>query len=139
MAVARDCGMLHQRVDTRATFVIDPQGMIRAITRYAMNVGRCVDELVRLLAALQTSDRARFSRRKEPCPWLRRGAAGDRSGCRAAPTRYRKCLSSLAIVLSLTKEEDISSRWVLTRIGGGDVVSAALRAWRLGITVHQAV
>jgi peroxiredoxin 2/4 len=74
MAVARARGMLHQRVDTRATFVVDPEGMIRAITWYAMNVGRRVDELVRLLAALQTSNRATFSRRKEPRPWLRRGA-----------------------------------------------------------------
>jgi hypothetical protein len=49
-----------------ATFVIDPQGMIRAMTWHAMNVGRCVDEFVRLLAALQTSDWATFSRRKEP-------------------------------------------------------------------------
>jgi peroxiredoxin 2/4 len=47
-------------VDTRATFVIDPQGMIRAITWYAMTVGRCVDELAWLLAALQTSDLATF-------------------------------------------------------------------------------
>jgi hypothetical protein len=66
MAAARASGMLHQREDTRATFVIDPQGMIRAMTWYAMNVGRWVDELVRLLAALQTSDRATR-------PWLRRG------------------------------------------------------------------
>ena len=61
MAVARAYGMLPQRAETsatvRATFVIDPEGMIRAITWYPMNVGRSVEELLRLLAALQTSDR----------------------------------------------------------------------------------
>jgi peroxiredoxin 2/4 len=61
MAVARAYGMLPQRADTsatvRATFVIDPEGMIRAITWYPMNVGRSVAELLRLLAALQASDK----------------------------------------------------------------------------------
>lgn len=61
MAVARAYGMLHQGADTsatvRATFVIDPKGMIRAIVWYPMNVGRSVDELLRLVTALQHSDR----------------------------------------------------------------------------------
>ena len=61
MAVARAYGMLHPGAHTsatvRATFVIDPEGVIRAITWYPMNVGRSVDELLRLVTALQTSDR----------------------------------------------------------------------------------
>ena len=61
MAVARAYGMLHPGAHTsatvRATFVIDPKGLIRAITWYPMNVGRSVDELLRLLTALQTSDK----------------------------------------------------------------------------------
>jgi peroxiredoxin 2/4 len=60
MAVARAYGMLHPGADTsatvRASFVIDPEGMIRAITWYPMNVGRSVDEHLRLVTALQTSD-----------------------------------------------------------------------------------
>ena len=62
MAVARAYGMLHPGANTsatvRATFVIDPQGVIRAIIWYPMNVGRSVDELLRLLTALQTSDKS---------------------------------------------------------------------------------
>jgi peroxiredoxin (alkyl hydroperoxide reductase subunit C) len=62
MAVARAYGMLHPGAHTsatvRATFVIDPEGMIRAIVRYPMNVGRSVDELLRLVMALQTSDKS---------------------------------------------------------------------------------
>jgi peroxiredoxin 2/4 len=61
MAVARAYGMLHPGAHTsatvRATFVIDPEGVIRAITWYPMNVGRSVEELLRLLTALQTSDK----------------------------------------------------------------------------------
>jgi peroxiredoxin (alkyl hydroperoxide reductase subunit C) len=62
MAVARAYGMLHPGAHTsatvRATFIIDPQGVIRAIIWYPMNVGRSVDELLRLLTALQTSDKS---------------------------------------------------------------------------------
>ena len=60
MAIAKAYGMLHPGAHTsatvRASFVIDPQGVIRAITWYPMNVGRSVEELLRLVAALQTSD-----------------------------------------------------------------------------------
>jgi peroxiredoxin (alkyl hydroperoxide reductase subunit C) len=61
MAVARAYGMLHPEAHTsatvRATFVIDPEGIIRAINWYPISVGRSIDELLRLVAALQTSDR----------------------------------------------------------------------------------
>lgn len=60
MAIARAYGMLHPAAHSsatvRATFVIDPAGIIRAITWYPMSVGRSVEELLRLVLALQTSD-----------------------------------------------------------------------------------
>ena len=40
----------------RAAFVIDPEGVIRAISWYPMTTGRNVQELLRLVAALQTAD-----------------------------------------------------------------------------------
>jgi peroxiredoxin 2/4 len=40
----------------RSTFVIDPAGIIRARTCYPATVGRSVDELLRLVAALQRVD-----------------------------------------------------------------------------------
>ena len=40
----------------RATFFIDPEGVLRAMVYYPMSNGRSVDEFVRLLEALQTSD-----------------------------------------------------------------------------------
>jgi len=60
MAVARAYGMIHPgAADTsavRATFVIDPQGILRAMVYYPMTNGRSIDEFLRLVKALQTSD-----------------------------------------------------------------------------------
>ena len=60
MNVAKAFGMIHPGAsDTsavRATFLIDPEGVIRAMVYYPMSNGRSVDEFVRLLTALQTSD-----------------------------------------------------------------------------------
>ena len=60
MIVAKAFGMIHPGAsDTsavRATFIIDPEGIIRAMVYYPMSNGRSVDEFVRLLTALQTSD-----------------------------------------------------------------------------------
>ena len=41
----------------RATFFIDPKGILRAMVYYPMSNGRSIQEFLRLLAALQTSDR----------------------------------------------------------------------------------
>ncbi len=57
MAVARAYGMLDEDAQdsaaVRASYFIDPAGIIRAITWYPMNVGRSVEEMLRLLAALR--------------------------------------------------------------------------------------
>ncbi len=59
--VAQKYGMIHPgesaTVTVRALFVIDPNGVIRAIIYYPLNVGRNADEVLRLLDALQTTDR----------------------------------------------------------------------------------
>jgi peroxiredoxin (alkyl hydroperoxide reductase subunit C) len=60
MAIARAYGMLlpgaTDSSTVRATFVIDPDGLVRAITWYPMSTGRAVAEILRLVRALQTSD-----------------------------------------------------------------------------------
>jgi peroxiredoxin (alkyl hydroperoxide reductase subunit C) len=60
MKVAKLYGMLHENTSAtatvRAVFVIDPKRIVRALVYYPMNVGRNVDEIVRLLTALQTAD-----------------------------------------------------------------------------------
>lgn len=61
MDVARAYGMVHPgAADTqavRATFFIDPNGVLRAMVYYPMSNGRSIPEFVRLLQALQTSDK----------------------------------------------------------------------------------
>jgi len=60
MKVAQSYGMIQPGAsDTaavRATFIIDPEGVLRAMVYYPMNAGRSVDEIHRLLVALQTAD-----------------------------------------------------------------------------------
>lgn len=60
MAVAHAYGMIQPGAsDTaavRATFVIDPDGILRAMVYYPMTNGRSVDEFYRLVQALQMSD-----------------------------------------------------------------------------------
>jgi peroxiredoxin (alkyl hydroperoxide reductase subunit C) len=59
--VARSYGMIHEGASdmatVRALFFIDPKRVVRACIYYPMNAGRSVDEVVRLLDALQTVDR----------------------------------------------------------------------------------
>ena len=60
MQVAKAYGMIQPGAsDTsavRATFVIDPQGVLRAMIYYPMTNGRSIAEILRLVKALQTSD-----------------------------------------------------------------------------------
>ncbi|ABD87477.1 peroxiredoxin [Rhodopseudomonas palustris] len=59
MNVAKAYGMIHPGAsDTsavRATFIIDPDGILRAMVYYPMTNGRSVAEILRLVQALQTS------------------------------------------------------------------------------------
>jgi peroxiredoxin (alkyl hydroperoxide reductase subunit C) len=58
--VAAAYGMVHPDAgDTqavRATFFIDPEGVLRAMVYYPMSNGRSVQEFLRLVKAMQTSD-----------------------------------------------------------------------------------
>ncbi len=60
MKVANLYGMLHpgesETAAVRAVFFIDPKGTIRLIMYYPLNVGRNMDEVQRVLIALQTAD-----------------------------------------------------------------------------------
>lgn len=56
-------GILHKDgVALRATFVVDPQGVIRHVSVNDLSVGRNVDEYLRLLDAFQTDELC-------PCNW----------------------------------------------------------------------
>jgi peroxiredoxin (alkyl hydroperoxide reductase subunit C) len=57
-------GVLHKQegVPLRASFLVDPQGVIRWVGVYDLSVGRSVDETLRVLDALQTGELC-------PCNW----------------------------------------------------------------------
>ncbi|WP_417620615.1 peroxiredoxin [Parasphingorhabdus sp.] len=62
MAVGHAFGMIDENAADsaamRTSYFIDPEGIVRATTSYPHNVGRSVDEMVRMLAALQlTADK----------------------------------------------------------------------------------
>ncbi|MEO7081600.1 MAG: peroxiredoxin [Flavobacteriales bacterium] len=60
MKVAKLYGMLHDNASStaavRAVFFIDPKGIIRLIMYYPLNVGRNMEEIKRVLEAMQTAD-----------------------------------------------------------------------------------
>ncbi len=60
MAVAAAYGMLQDGAPdsstVRGTFVIDPAGLVRATSWYPISTGRSVEEILRLVEALQTAD-----------------------------------------------------------------------------------
>ena len=60
MSVSRAYGMIHDNstntAAVRSVFFIDPGGYVRAIIHYPMNVGRSVEEMLRVSAALQATD-----------------------------------------------------------------------------------
>lgn len=57
-------GVLHKQdgVPLRATFIVDPQGVIRFVSVHDLSVGRNVAEVLRTLDALQTDELC-------PCNW----------------------------------------------------------------------
>jgi peroxiredoxin (alkyl hydroperoxide reductase subunit C) len=61
MNVSRAYGMLQPEASTtqavRAVFLIDPKSIVRAILYYPLSNGRNMDEIKRLLLAMQTSDK----------------------------------------------------------------------------------
>ena len=60
MKIARLYGMVHPNASStatvRAVFIIDPKRIIRALVYYPLNAGRSVNEILRLVTALQTTD-----------------------------------------------------------------------------------
>lgn len=60
MEAAKKCGMVQPNASTtqavRAVFVIDPESKVRAIIYYPLSVGRNMQEIKRLVTALQKND-----------------------------------------------------------------------------------
>ncbi|MEW4467665.1 peroxiredoxin [Parasphingorhabdus sp. JC815] len=60
MAIGRAFGMIDENSTDSATmrtsYFIDPKGIIRATTSYPHNVGRSVEEMIRMVSALQMAE-----------------------------------------------------------------------------------
>ncbi|MEM1994620.1 MAG: peroxiredoxin [Nitrososphaerales archaeon] len=59
--VAARLGMRHKQAagtqTVRAVFIVDPKGVTRAILYYPMELGRNIDEIIRMVKALQIADK----------------------------------------------------------------------------------
>jgi peroxiredoxin (alkyl hydroperoxide reductase subunit C) len=59
--VASQLGMRHKQAGgtqtVRAVFVVDPKGIVRAVLYYPMELGRNMDEILRMIRGLQTADK----------------------------------------------------------------------------------
>lgn len=75
--VASQLGMVHpgKGANTvRAVFVIDPKGLVRAILYYPQELGRNMDEILRMVKGLQLSDREGVA---IPANWPENELIGD--------------------------------------------------------------
>ena len=59
LKIAKQYGMIHPETNStksvRGVFIIDPNNIVQTIYFYPMNVGRNIDEILRTVAALETS------------------------------------------------------------------------------------
>jgi peroxiredoxin (alkyl hydroperoxide reductase subunit C) len=75
--VAKKLGMIHPSKGSntvRAVFIVDPEGIIRAIAYYPQELGRNMDEFVRMVKGLQTADSENVAM---PANWPKNELVGD--------------------------------------------------------------
>mgnify|MGYP006281496177 CR=1 FL=1 len=76
--VAEQLGMVHPEMGTstvRTVYVVDPEGTIRQLLQYPMEIGRNIDEILRSVRALQTADENDVA---VPGDWPNNEKFGDR-------------------------------------------------------------
>ena len=76
--MARALGMIHPSKGTntvRAVFIVDPEGVVRAILYYPQELGRNVDEVLRMVKGLQVADEKGVAL---PANWPNNEIIGDK-------------------------------------------------------------
>lgn len=72
MKVAQLYGLIHpnasETATVRAVFIIDDKGKVRAVVYYPMSCGRNMDEILRVIEALQTADKYAIATPANWCP-----------------------------------------------------------------------
>ncbi|MEM0043885.1 MAG: peroxiredoxin [Sulfolobales archaeon] len=77
-SIANKLGMIHAASAThtvRSVFIVDPNGIIRAILYYPAELGRNIDEILRMVKALQVSDKYKVA---IPANWPNNEVIGER-------------------------------------------------------------
>ncbi len=75
--IAKMLGMIHPakgKTTVRSVFIIDPQGVLRLILEYPPEVGRNMDELLRIIKAFQVADKYKVA---IPANWPNNELIGD--------------------------------------------------------------
>lgn len=75
--VANALGLIHPNKGTntvRAVFIVDPEGIIRAILYYPQELGRNMDEILRMIRGLQVADKYGVA---IPANWPENELVGD--------------------------------------------------------------
>ncbi len=76
--VSKELGLIHPGKGTntvRAVFIVDPEGAIRAILYYPQELGRNMEEIVRMVKGLQISDQEGVAM---PAGWPKNSLVKDR-------------------------------------------------------------
>ncbi|MEM1517522.1 MAG: peroxiredoxin [Nitrososphaerota archaeon] len=76
--IASMLGMIHPKKGTntvRAVFIIDPEGVVRAIFYYPQELGRNIDEILRAVRGLQVADKSKAAL---PANWPNNEIIGDK-------------------------------------------------------------
>ena len=85
-SIANKIGLLHPGKGTntvRAVFIVDPNGKVRLVIYYPQEIGRNMEEIVRAVKALQTSDKNKVAL---PADWPNNGLIKDRAIIPPPPT-----------------------------------------------------
>jgi peroxiredoxin (alkyl hydroperoxide reductase subunit C) len=76
--VSKTLGLIHAAKGTntvRAVFIVDPNGIVRLILYYPQEIGRNIDEILRVVKALQVSDMNKVA---IPANWPNNELIGDK-------------------------------------------------------------
>ncbi|MEM4134456.1 MAG: peroxiredoxin [Candidatus Micrarchaeia archaeon] len=76
--MAMTLGMIHPKKGsetTRAVFIIDPEGIIRLILYYPQEIGRNIDEILRVVRAFQVHEKEKVAM---PANWPNNELIGDK-------------------------------------------------------------
>ena len=125
--IAEKLGLLHAQSSThtvRAVIIVDPRGVVRAVLFYPQEIGRNIDEVLRLLKSLQVSDRYGVAL---PANWPNNELVGERAivppastieEAKERPEKYQ-CFDWWFCHREVPKEEAEEARKFLERVAKG--------------------